>query len=242
MTNRTRSAREAAYAYIRRQILTLELPGGQKIDEPDLVRSIGFSRTPVREALHQLASEGLVTVDPGGGHRVSVISLRQCRELIQAQYVLVRATSQLLVDQIDEAGLDRLAAATELVERAAEAGDIAALTQTNAELHILETELAGNSYLLAMAERVYTHLQRLAHLSFGGGDAPLLGAIEEHYRKVCRDHREHLKALRAGDRARVEEIAVRHVRLFQTRLAGFLATSDLDSVDFSSLASEARMP
>lgn len=243
MSTRTRSARETAYAEVRRRILTLELRGSQKIDEAALVESIGVSRTPVREALHQLSAEGLVEVDPKGGYRVSSISLRQCRELIEAQHVLVRATTQLLVDRIDDEGLELLSDAVRAVERAADDRDVATLTRTNAELHILETELTRNSYLLAMAERVYTHLQRLAYLSFGGAHsgAARLGDIDDHYGKVHVDHWEYIDALKDRDRQRAETVAVRHVRLFQTRLTKFLADADCANLDFSTLAKDSQI-
>ena len=243
MTTRKTSARETAYVEMRRRILTLELRGAQKIDEGALVASIGLSRTPVREALHRLAAEGLVEADARGGYRVSSISLRQCRELIEAQHVLVRAVTQLLVERIDDEGLERLSEAVRAVERAAADRDVAAVTRTNAELHILETELTRNSYLLAMAERVYTNLQRLAFLSFGGdqGGAARLGDIDEHYDKVHDDHWEYIDALKQRDRERAEEVAVRHVKLFQARLARYLSEAGGAGLDFSSLAADAQV-
>ena len=243
MNTRKTSARDTAYSEIRRRILILDLRGGQKIDEAGLVEIIGVSRTPVREALHRLAAEGLVETDAGGGYRVSSISLRQCRELIEAQHVLVRATTQLLVDRIDDEGIEQPSEAVRAVERAAADMDVAAVTSTNAELHILETVLTRNSYLLSMAERVYTNLQRLAFLSFGGdqGGTARLGDIEEHYNKVHDDHWEYLDALKGRDRARAEAVAVRHVQLFQTRLARYLTEADGTDLDFSSLAVQARM-
>lgn len=243
MTTRKISARETAYSEMRRRILTLELRGAQKIDEGALVEIIGVSRTPVREALHRLSAEGLVEADARGGYRVTSISLRQCRELIEAQHVLVRATTQLLIDRIDDEGLERLSDAVRAVEQAADDKDVAAVTRTNAELHILETELTRNSYLLSMAERVYTNLQRLAYLSFGGdqGGAPRLGGIEDHYSKVHDDHWEYLEALKQRDRERAEAVAVRHVKLFQTRLTRYLMEADCAGLDFSSLAADAQM-
>lgn len=243
MTTRKTSARETAYSEMRRRILTLELRGAQKIDEGALVEIIGVSRTPVREALHRLSAEGLVEADARGGYRVTSISLRQCRELIEAQHVLVRATTQLLIDRIDDEGLERLSDAVRAVEQAADDKDVAAVTRTNAELHILETELTRNSYLLSMAERVYTNLQRLAYLSFGGdqGGAPRLGGIEDHYSKVHDDHWEYLEALKQRDRERAEAVAVRHVKLFQTRLTRYLMEADCAGLDFSSLAADAQM-
>ncbi|PMD04492.1 hypothetical protein, partial [Brevibacterium paucivorans] len=88
-----------------------------------------------------------------------------------------------------------------------------------------------------------TNLQRLAFLSFGGdqGGAPRLGDIEDHYGKVHDDHWEYLEALKQRDRERAEEVAVRHVKLFQTRLTRYLMEADCAGLDFSSLAADAQV-
>ena len=64
-----------AYDTIRGKILSLDFAPGQALDEQELLASLGLSRTPIREALIQLAAEGLVEMLPNRGAKVARIDL-----------------------------------------------------------------------------------------------------------------------------------------------------------------------
>ena len=160
--------RALAYEQVKRRILTMDLAPSQRIDENRIASEVGASRTPVREALHQLAAEGLILIVARGGYVVADVNLPRFRELIEAEHIVARAVTHLLVARVDDAGLAQLERAIQAVDVAQEARDAAQVAETNTQLHILEARLTDNSYLLSMAERVYTHLQRFAYVSFGG--------------------------------------------------------------------------
>jgi DNA-binding GntR family transcriptional regulator len=69
------------YELLRRQILTCELPPGRELREQELAHAFDVSKSPVREALQQLVSEGLIIVIPRQGYRVAPVSLRDANEL-----------------------------------------------------------------------------------------------------------------------------------------------------------------
>lgn len=241
MSTRTRNARERAYEQLRQRILTLELAPSQRLDENRIAEELGVSRTPVREAFHQLSAEGLVTIVSRGGYVVADMNLHRFRELIEAQHILVRAVTHLLVARATDDDFDELEAAVRAVDDAEQSRDPHAVADTNSKLHILETRLTRNDYLLSMAERVYTHLQRLAFLSFGGaggiggdGQDP---SLLTHYENVHEDHWDYLKALRSRDVATAEKVAVRHVELFQSRIRQFLEMNAVENIDFSNIPS-----
>lgn len=240
MNIRNRSARDRAYEQVRSRILTLDLLPSQRLDENHIAEEVGVSRTPVREAFHQLAAEGLVTVVTRGGYVVADMDLLRFRELIEAQHILVRAVTHLLVARASEQDFDKLEAAVRAVDAAEAAHDPAAVAEKNSQLHILETELTGNSYLRTLAEMVYTHLQRLAFLSFGGSGrtqgVQVPGELLTHYRDVHDDHWEYLKALRSRDTSRAEETAVRHVKRFQNRIRSYLEANTVSELDLSDVA------
>lgn len=240
MGTRNRSARDRAYDEVKHRILTLDLLPSQRIDETTIAAEVGVSRTPVREAFHQLASEGLVLVVSRGGYAVADMNLHRFRELIEAQHVLVRAVTHLLVARASGAEFSLLEAAVREVDAAEEAKDPAGIAEKNAALHILETKLTGNSYLLSLAERVYTHLQRLSFVSFGGsgeiGRTGMTEGLSEHYVHVHNDHWEYLTALRARDTAGAERAAVRHVERFQARMRQYLENNSVSELDFSGIA------
>ena len=239
MTTRSRNARERAYEQVRRRILTMQYPPSQRLDENQVAEEVGVSRTPIREAFHQLAAEGLVTIVARGGYVVADMNINRLRELIEAQHILVRAVTHLLVARATDEDLAELEAATREVDEAEASRDPYAVAEKNAELHILETRLTQNEYLLSMAERVHTHLQRLAFLSFGGAggirgdghDSSLL----KHYENVRKDHWDYLKALRDRDVAAAEKVAVGHVELFQSRIWQYLESHAGGGIDFSDL-------
>lgn len=240
MTTRSRNARERAYEQVRRRILTMQYPPSQRLDENQVAEEVGVSRTPIREAFHQLAAEGLVTIVARGGYVVADMNINRLRELIEAQHILVRAVTHLLVARATDADLAKLEAATRAVDEAEASRDPYAVAEKNANLHILETRLTQNEYLLSMAERVHTHLQRLAFLSFGGA-----GGIEgagkdpsllKHYENVHKDHWAYLEALRDRDIATAKRIAVGHVELFRSRILRYLETNNMGGIDFSDIS------
>lgn len=240
MSTRTRNARERAYEQLRQRILTLELAPSLRLDENRIAEELGVSRTPIREAFHQLSAEGLVTIVSRGGYVVADMNLHRFRELIEAQHILVRAVTHLLVARATDDDFDELEAAVRAVDKAEHSRDPHAVADSNSKLHILETRLTRNDYLLSMAERVYTHLQRLAFLSFGGAggiagdgqDSSLL----KHYENVHEDHWDYLNALRSRDVATAEKVSVRHVELFQSRIRQFLEMNAVENIDFSTVS------
>lgn len=76
-----RSLKENIYDYISARIYEGKIKAGQKIEEKAICESLQVSRTPVREALIELANEGLLTRTPRRGFRVSIVSLEEIREI-----------------------------------------------------------------------------------------------------------------------------------------------------------------
>lgn len=240
MATRDRSARDRAYDQVKTDILTLRLLPSQRIDESTVSQQVGVSRTPVREAFYQLASEGLVTVVSRGGYMVADMNLHRFRELIEAQHILVRAVTHLLVARATDAELDRLEQAVRAVDEAEDSHVPAAVAERNAHLHILEVELAGNEYLQPMGKTIYTQLQRLSFISFGGSggqmrnqDSP--AQLARHYQQVHQEHWSYLEALRARDVDRAQEVAVSHVERFKRRVQDYLGSNAVDELDFTGL-------
>lgn len=234
MAKRDRSARDSAYQQLREQILTMALAPGAKVDEQALAATFGASRTPVREALGQLATEGLIDSGERGGYHVSSIDLTTCRDLLEAQMMVARTTTHLLVARLDASGIRQLRQATEAVDAAVEAADPALIARRNAELHTLESNLGGNRYITSLSEQIYTHSQRLAYMSFKG-EGQLSQHLGDHYSQVCVDHWDYLKALESRDLKTAEEVATRHVRLFQSRIVSYFTQNHLAEMNYGGL-------
>lgn len=237
MPKRDRSAMERAHDEISRRILDLDLRPGSVLDDIAIAGELGLSRTPVREALFRLGSEGLVETGPRG-FQVAGLDLLRIRSLFEAQQVLARSVARLLAERASDADLDELDEQARAVERAVAAGDPSAIARENTALHVLEARLTGNEYLEALATRIHRENQRLAFLSFGGDRRA--GDLGDHHRLTCRQHAEILSALRGRDAALAERLAADHVELFRSRIAGLLDLGTVSLVDLGGIIARER--
>jgi len=110
------SARERAYLHIQQKIASGELGAGQAISELSLAAELGISRTPIREAIGQLAAEGILGQSPNRRAivvklaRQDIIELYELREALEV-YAVGKAARQL-VRQVD---LDKLKSLTDAI-------------------------------------------------------------------------------------------------------------------------------
>lgn len=229
MPKRHRSSMDQAVSEIRERILDLRLRPGERLDDIGIASEIGLSRTPVREALFHLSSEGLVEVGPRGGFAVRGLELLDIRELFEAHSVLARSVARLVALRATADDLSALEAATDSVDQAVASADPGAIASANARLHQLEAQVARNEYLSILASRIHLLGQRLSYLSFGGAGG-LDGDLGSHYREISSDHAHSLEAYRARDADAAERHAAKHVELFRRRIMAFIDSDGLDGV------------
>ena len=105
---RRRSLHEEIADHLRTMIIENELPEGERIDESALCDELGISRTPLREALKVLQSEGLVTIEPNRGSRVATITEQEFDELFEVISGLERMAAELAAERATDAELKRL--------------------------------------------------------------------------------------------------------------------------------------
>jgi DNA-binding GntR family transcriptional regulator len=214
---------EEAYTEIKRKIVTLELRPGQRIDDHELSAELEISRTPVREALFRLGSEGLIDIDTTPGFLVKPVGLQDTASLFEAHYVITTAVAMMAARRVTSEQLDELEEAGKVVETAIADRDYFGITAANARLHIAEARVAGNSYIEQMATMIHDQGQRLAYLCFGGS-VEFREDLERHFRLVVEDHRAFFEALRAHDPGEAVAHAQEHVHRFRGRVQTYMAT------------------
>lgn len=232
MPRKQRVLSDEAYSEIKRKIITLELEPGQRIDDNQLSADLSISRTPVREALFRLGSEGLIDIDTTPGFLVKSIGLQDTARLFEALIVVTTAVARLATRRTTDDQLDLLEQAGKEVEVAIGNRDYFNITATNAKLHILEAEYAGNPYIEQMATRVHDQAQRLAYLCFGG-TVDFRHDLERHFGGVADDHRGYLEALRERDADAAVASAVAHVHRFRTRVERYLESDAIEGYDLT---------
>jgi len=113
---RVSSLRETAYLHIQRKIASGELGSGHAISELALAKELGISRTPIREALRQLAAEGILENSPNRGAVVSRLTRQDIVELYELREALeVYAVGKAARQPPQQADLERLHALTDAI-------------------------------------------------------------------------------------------------------------------------------
>src|SRR5215213_4594935 len=112
------------YEAIRSRILSMDLAPGAAMDEAALVRDFQVSRTPVREAVVRLASEGLVILLPNRGSQVAPLDLARIRDYLEAIDLVQRAVTALAARRRSDPALLLIDAAGKAFEDAAARGGV----------------------------------------------------------------------------------------------------------------------
>jgi GntR family transcriptional regulator, trigonelline degradation regulator len=149
---------------LRQAILDRKLAPGQRLIERELVELTGVSRTSIREALRELAAEGLVTTIPNKGTIVAQVSVEEARQLYQVRAVLEGLAGRLFVENATDAQRRALATSFRAVERAASKDSSIWLAAKDKFYDIL-FEGGGNEALRAISSQLHARINLLRSLS-----------------------------------------------------------------------------
>ena len=94
--------REVVFNTLRKAILTGQLKPGDRLMEVHLANKLGVSRTPIREAIHKLEQEGLVTMVPRRGAEVAKITERSLQDVLEVRRALDVLSVELACERISE--------------------------------------------------------------------------------------------------------------------------------------------
>lgn len=203
---------EKAYHLIKDKIVTLELKPLAVIDEQALRDDLGLGRTPIREALHRLAAEGLVIIAPRRGMFVAEISITDLQKIFEARVVMESFCARLAAQRVTPAQIDQMEAALEELQRVPES-DSKAMLRVDKRLHDLLYEAADNKFLAESLSRLYTLSLRLWHLALDQ-----VTDVDE----AVRSHQGIVDALKKGDQDLAEALAQEHTALGQRELRALL--------------------
>ncbi len=217
---------ESVYEAVRRGILRLDFPPGSELEEGALSRQFGVSRTPVREALIRLSSEGLVSIQRGRGARVAMLDLSDLRDFFEALDLLQRATTRLAAVRRTAADIEEIERQVVAFEAAASVSDSSAVNEANHRLHLAVGAAAHSARISGSYAQVLAESLRVTHLCFSES-ARADERLESHLRKTMDDHRKMLEAIRGSDPDAAEKVAGDHVELFRRRVADTLMSTRL---------------
>jgi DNA-binding GntR family transcriptional regulator len=199
------SGRDRAYQYLYSQVLVDPAMQGAFLSEQDIAERVGVSRTPVREALLLLASDGLVQMIPKRGVRVPVISGREIAELMELRGVLERhaATTTLASGRVPLEAMRVVLAAQHGLKDLDPRESGQRFIEHDREFHQLLVDAAGNDLM----SRSYEKLR--ARQVMVGVEA--LFRRTDRQERVCAEHDEIVEALASGDAEAARDAIDRHL-------------------------------
>jgi len=194
-----------ALQQIKAAIRSGRLKPGERIVESTLAEMMQISRFPIREALRQLESEGLVETVPFKGTSVARFTLRDLEELYSVRGALEELAIRTLIERQTSRRqvIERLEAVIDQMVRAAASRDAAATVEADLRFHQTVCELADNRKLMAMWRTMETQLRMFITLeefqyqelkTFIDGHRYLIDAIRREDIGAAVDHlRRHLQ-------------------------------------------------
>lgn len=208
---------------LRNEILSLELRPGQLIDEASLATRFHVSRSPVREALVRLASEGLVETVPNKGTVVTPLNFNEFPAFIDALDLIQRAIFRLAARHRTDADLAAIRTAQAEFRHRVAANDVLGMIAQNSVLHLAMAAAGRNRILTESYRRILGEGRRTLRLYFHkyGDSLP---------EELCLAHDAQIEAIAARDEDRAERLAHEHAIEVQKGFLAYLSERQTDDI------------
>jgi DNA-binding GntR family transcriptional regulator len=180
---------ERAYTVLRSAIIDGTLAPGERLRDVELVKSLGLSRTPIREALARLEEDGLVESAPNRYTRVAPLDRRDARDAYPIVAALHAIAAELGVPRLSRAGIRAMEVENDRFAKAIAAVDVDEALAADDAFHAVLLNASGNPAIASVLERLMPRLHRLERAQFGS----LLG------RRSVSQHEAIIAAGRRGD-------------------------------------------
>lgn len=199
------SGRDYAKRVIRDKIISLELEPGTAISDRELAAWMNLSRTPVREALLDLAKVKIVEIYPQRGSVVAPIDYNLVEEAQFVRSVLEVAVVQLACERATQEQLEQLKENVALQEFYYQHGSSERLLEMDDEFHRLLFQIAGRMQAYEMMRSITVHFDRVRSLA--------VTAVKEHL--WMSDHREIYEAVAAHDQEAARQLMEKHLNRYK---------------------------
>ncbi|MBO4899634.1 MAG: GntR family transcriptional regulator [Lachnospiraceae bacterium] len=199
------SARDYAFRILKENIVSLELKPGTLISENELALELGLSRTPVREAIIDLAKVSIIKTIPQRGSYVSLIDPKMVEESRFLRRVLDKAVIEVACESADANVINELEENVHLQEFYLERNDIEKILTLDNQFHKLIYTAAGKDIIYDMRDSVMIHFDRVRSLS--------AETVKDF--KIVKDHREMLDAIIAHDAYSAVNLVDKHLNRYK---------------------------
>ena len=202
---------QKVYRALKTEIIKGSLKPGTKLSEGKIAEQMGVSRTPVREALKELAAEGFVKMNPNQAVVVSNASVEDVQEVLQIRGVLEGLAARLATKMISEEEIKELEKYQKQMEYYTKKDDVLAFSEMDAEFHELILNVCGNNRLIQIRKNLsdQAHRYRIRSLSVPG-----------RLKYSLKEHQEIVEALKRKNAEQADRLSQKHI---ENVLANILA-------------------
>lgn len=188
-----------------------QIPPGSQLGEADLAKELGVSRGPLREAMQRLTQEGLLISIRNRGLFVITMTDEEVRDMYVARTAVERAASEVILQKGAKAVVAELLTIVKAMKKAADKGDLDAMSEADMDYHAALVAAAGSPRLIRMHNTLMTETRMC------------LTALEKKYpdpHTRVAEHRAIAEALGEGGEDRVGKLLVSHMEDALERLTG----------------------
>ena len=185
-----KSLREYIYDFLRREMNSGKIKPGSFLNLNELSRSLGMSKTPLRDALLHLEAEGFVTFFPRKGVMVNVLTLEKIRDIYEIIGALEAQTIHSMGELITSKDIDRMDALNQEMRQALEKDDFYLFYEKNLDFHDVYLNLSSNQELVHTVQMLKQRLYDFPRIK---------GFVKEWEVRSTGEHEDIIHRLRQGD-------------------------------------------
>lgn len=205
--------RNQLYQILKSEITSGAYEPGQKLLEQELAEKYSVSRSPIRDALHQLAGDGLVVDVPNKGVFVKEFTVKDIEEIYDVRVLLETYAIERLRDKISQESAARLLEILEQMVSAFAQNDLGEYIRLDTLLHGLIVELCGNTMVIELYAKVADRIRQFRRYSLVS-NVRFVESVEEH--------RDIVHSIIRGNTAEANSVNCRHLQLARDEVVKYL--------------------
>lgn len=201
---------------LRDMIVEGRLAPGMKVPEKELCLQLGVSRTPLRESLKVLASEGLILLSPNRGAAVARLTREEITEIFPILGALEALAGALACERVTPADIERLTSLQMQMAAHFAADNLPAYFKCNQAVHAAILEIAGNAALCAVHNSLSLRIRRYRYAA---------NLAKTRWREAIDEHQSILDAMSSRNASEISRLLRAH---FENKLSAVLCRVDRD--------------
>lgn len=198
---------------IKHEIFSGALKPGAQLEEAELAKRFGISRTPVREAIRSMVDSGLLETRPRKGAIVRVLSAKELNNLFEVAAELEGMAARLASERLTVSNKKAIQDALQKCQIAADEEDISAYATANLNFHATIHQASGNEWLIDQLEQIQARINVYRQLPY-----EIVGRLK----KSLEEHSDITEAIFAKNGTKANELMRDHMMLQGARLPNLL--------------------